>query len=83
MNRKMIPLLIHFMILLANNSGIDSRKNAKNGQGIGILLESKSAQPQLEIRLHGRNRSVGPSVLASARERSMQKLRLQCAVTFP
>ena len=36
---------IHFMILLANNSGIDSRKNAKNGQGIAILLESESAQP--------------------------------------
>ena len=35
------------MILLANNSGMDSRKKAKNSQGIGIaiLLESESTQP--------------------------------------
>ena len=39
--------LIHFTILLANNSGIYSRKKAKNSQGIGIaiLLESESTQP--------------------------------------
>ena len=38
---------IHFMILLANVSGIDSRKKAKNSQGIriAILLESESTQP--------------------------------------
>ena len=34
---------IHFTILLANDSGIDSRKKAKNSEGIGIaiLLESE------------------------------------------
>ena len=39
--------LIHFTILLANYSGIDSRKKAKNSKGIGIaiLLESESTQP--------------------------------------
>ena len=37
---------IHFTILLANDSGINSRKKAKNNQGIGIaiLLESDSTQ---------------------------------------
>ena len=40
------PSAIHFTILLANDSGIDSRKNTKNCQGIGIaiLLETESAQ---------------------------------------
>ena len=34
------------MILLANDSGIDSRKKAKNSQGLGIaiLLESELTQ---------------------------------------
>ena len=37
----------HFTILLANDFGIDSRKNAKNGQGVGIaiLLEWELTQP--------------------------------------
>ena len=39
--------MIHFTILLANDSGIDSRKKAKNSQGIriAILLELESTQP--------------------------------------
>ena len=39
---------IHFTILLANDSGIDSRKKAKNSEGIGmaILLESELTQHQ-------------------------------------
>ena len=46
-NLKNNSFLIHFTILLATDSGIDSRKKAKNSQGIGIeiLLESESTQP--------------------------------------
>ena len=38
---------IHFTILLANDSGIESRHKVENSQGIGIaiLLESESTQP--------------------------------------
>ena len=45
------------MILLANNSRIDSRKRAKNSQGIGnaILLESESTQPYSRPRAQPRS----------------------------
>ena len=43
---------IRFTIFLSNDSGIDSRKKAKNSQGlgIGILLESELTQPQRRRR---------------------------------
>ena len=52
-NQKTIPYFIHFTILLANNSGINSRKKAKNNQGIriAILLESELTQPLEQTRI--------------------------------
>ena len=51
----------HFTILLANDSGIDSRKNAKNGQGIGIaiIVESESAQARESPGICRVSREIG------------------------
>ena len=46
---------IHFTVLLDNDSGINSRKKAKNSQGMGIaiLLESESTQPYFRLLQEG------------------------------
>ena len=47
MNQKMIHFRFILRFFWPHDSGIDSRKKAKNSQGIGIaiLLESESTQP--------------------------------------